>query len=1451
MPTVSSGDLTLLRSEKHKNELRLSFLVPPILWKARVNDGSIVKGETGIDFDQGTGSHFGKIEGLQEVWVGSTDGADDIGRLRIKSISSGDGGVTGTVTVAGHSLPVGDNYYLTFLHDYPLKPRFSYIDPGTENWYMDDDVSYSDQHQEPPPVGIAGPHRAAYLDEVSGDVVFNVDSSDSYAIANGASISSYSLSVTSTAATATVNFNTGTGLGNITFDTPGFYWAKYGVTDSNGKTQYTYRCYIIHDPDLSQNEYPWIDCETVQLEADWENGGWTCGVRAQDNALLTDIPDHALCIVWQEAIYNETRKHITYLPDQNSAVFIGYVREDSLTQEMQPGYGDVDLTLSTIDGRLRRLFSFSTSLIAAKGTPSEWYQYENWQTIGTIVHDLFLWRSTLMSVADVFGLTDSSLKRMFQAFDEGNIYDNANNFTYNEGIRAKILCDQGGRLHLSEDQQLMIDSDRAGLTTMFPLIQTAGIADYGNAFAIQRRQEFEAPFVTANGIYWDGNTWDDDDRPFANGEYCSIAPGGKPHWDGPDPQDFPKQTVLSQDHLNQITGRYLAKVNNEVPEVTVEFHGSYNTVLDIAYSEQYTISLQASETIRGISWSNKPLYCRHIQAIYDARLGSWEVNASFEPESLGDDGVTTECPSFPELGGEIPPLELPGDVPGALLTGASVNYKGAQTDLWVQRLTQDVKDLIDDPYWRSRQSSSAPSKAIVLRCGVGYIKRSTDGFDTVDVNVTPSTDPPNDAGDSPAPTATSVTYRMLDSSVVTQGRFVALANWQNSVSEWRSWLVYTANDGTSWSWQYLGASVSGCTPEYESDVGVDWTDSCGAPSAFGPLTYAWVDTDIFVLIGDNISLGCFATAFKVSGGTITAGGRVTLSPVTTIWSFPSIAKADTLKFCALYKYGSGSGNRWYMRAGTVNSSTLAITLGTERYMMTADEYAWHVPGNTPEGDGKRQIAQTGTDSLIVYGLVSPFTWNGDDDCEPDNTIHGMYIVPVTLSGTTITVATTSCNTETITDWTTVVDYHEEGAPALFNHYLTECGDGTHYWLSYFSFNNTSNYSEYLYVACGTGTTVGTAVKVSTINRNISFQHEFLPMSTTKAIIIWIEYDATYTYTIIKAALLTRSGTTVTVDSEQTLFDPSIANPSTELNPFDPWLYQIDSDEFGLVFWDGDEGYTCAAMSILRATVNLTSGTMVVDDICNRWLDYNTNCFILSYSSSYFIHMENLNQEAYLRDVYFSCLAGGEALGLGLGIGRSSGNKVWVTIGNGTTLELLEVALPGLTISQRISLGSASISEVVGRDYLAYPYIPFGYDDAVYVFGRMNDPQSLGNPAHVIRTINGGTSFTLIENGWGFDYCGAYRIGLDGVSFAIRNQANKATLYKDNADSNLLVKVTLPFDAPVSPHGMYINLVLNDLYIGSWQADSVMVVKLGSPYLTWTDLTFNHDSTEGIESVLLL
>jgi hypothetical protein len=940
MPTVSPGDLALQRGQAHKSDVYISFLIPPILWKARINDGSIVKGETAIDFDTGTGSFFSFIEGIQEVWVGTTDGDKDVGRLRIRSISSGDAGVTGTVTVAGHSLPLQDAQYLTFLHHYPLRPRYSYLDYDTDSWYMDIDIDYTDQHEEPPPVVIAGPHRANFLDDTP-EWVLNVNAADSYAIASGASISSYGLSVASTAGAPTVNFSSVTGLGDITFTLPGYYWAKYTVTDSNGKSQNSFRCYFVQENDRSSQWYPFVDFETLEIGGDWESGGWLASMDAKDNYSFDDIPEHTLAVIWRRSWYGTTEKNITYLPDSCSTIFAGYARNEVQEQDFATGIGNLDFNLGTIEGKLRQIYSFSASIVAQQGSVDDWFEGPTWMTCGIIAHFLLRWRSTLFEVADVIGLKDNTLLRVGFEPDDSNLYDMVNNFTLEEGIRAKLVCDQGGRMHLTNDIQLLTDSERGALSTVFDIKKDAGAADYGGSLVMPRTPENEVPFVTSDGVYWDGTTFDADGLPEATGDWCVIAPGGVGLEEGPTPKDFPRQTVSSLQHLKEIAGRFLAKTNNPVDEVRFAFSGDYLGVLDVAYDDAvWTTSLQAGDTPRGEVWTDKPLYCRNVVARFRGDEGIFVVNASFEVEADGIDGEETECPVFPLLGGQIPIIPLPTEQPGALMTGSSVHFKSVSGNSWDKRIAEDVLDLRADPFWRTKQGTSSPSAAILFRCGVGYIKRTTDAFVSVDVDVTPSNDPPNDAGDSPAPLATTVSYHQIGPSWTDQDRFLFLVRWQNASGEWRSWVCITTDNGSTYSWKSLG-EVSTCPDPGTSYVfhGSAWGPGMNPGySTAGNLIFE-ISSGKFVMCYNN-GTTIYLRAFTISGDVPTFGTELAITSCYESYG-ASMFEISSTTFGVCYwssdapSGGAGNPNP-AIKICSVTGTT--ISQGSSNHILTQDEY---------------------------------------------------------------------------------------------------------------------------------------------------------------------------------------------------------------------------------------------------------------------------------------------------------------------------------------------------------------------------------------------------------------------------------------------------------------------------------------------------------------------------------
>jgi hypothetical protein len=93
------------------------------------------------------------------------------------------------------------------------------------------------------------------------------------------------------------------------------------------------------------------------------------------------------------------------------------------------------------------------------------------------------------------------------------------------------------------------------------------------------------------------------------------------------------------------------------------------------------------------------------------------------------------------------------------------------------------------------------------------------------------------------------------------------------------------------------------------------------------------------------------------------------------------------------------------------------------------------------------------------------------------------------------------------------------------------------------------------------------------------------------------------------------------------------------------------------------------------------------------------------------------------------------------------------------LRLLVFDLATLAYSTEYNLGDCTEAELNALTYTAFPVTVFDNDDVWYVAGRMNAPQGLSNPEHVIRTTDAGDTWESVEDGWTTGICAALQVGL--------------------------------------------------------------------------------------------
>jgi hypothetical protein len=800
---IATGDYENARSGYTRNTFYLSVLKPKTLWTATVTSAA-GRGTIAITFNAGSGLDFSAIEAPQVVWVGTGIGDKNYAVLRIRSISSGDGGVTGTVNVAWHGNAFGPGAVLSFIHDYPIAAKYPWLGQTglmgtTETFYKDIFDTYTDQtHSDEikPVIDFDLSHRAGFL--VNGEQTFWLDMSDSYAMAPSATISSYGLSVYPTTG-VTTTFNTSTGIGRVkvTDASEQYYWLKMTCTDSNGSVRTHYACVMSHDPDPDNGNYPIKDFELGQYSDDWEAGGISAQIKM--NRQLTDIfigdrdavdmIDVAFSVLWKETVMHNSYmgdrripnvvsgNHQFVAPDITASVsssatcdiettfvsgiridgvvpanstvvgmhvqidagtpsavngtvtdgiltavsptinaplgacsngtikwlydgvtiatttiwsgkievgssiypssflaypfnmLVGYLRENDIDEDTRTNTGSHEYQLSTPDSILKNNYMFSIP-IDAKQSPTKWHQFHRYMTTASAAMFVLDFHSNVLETVPIVGLDKDTDLRAYGEFQGQNLYSMVDGIVRNEGIRAHFKCDRNGKMHMVYDVQLLTDTERAAL----PVASDVAKRDRSGQFSIKERPEPTVALVYGSGIYWkgtfdgDGDVGDDEVEA-----YCSLAPWYIPHWGGgAATSNLERQTVRSQEHTNEITGRKYAALNNPFPKFSWAWRGDYLAMLNLHFEEFWTITVQAQDNPKSLVFVAQNILLRNVECTIDVKTGSMTVNSTWETEADGLDGVTAICPELElELGGE-PPIDW-GEtsfLPGTIVTSS-------------------------------------------------------------------------------------------------------------------------------------------------------------------------------------------------------------------------------------------------------------------------------------------------------------------------------------------------------------------------------------------------------------------------------------------------------------------------------------------------------------------------------------------------------------------------------------------------------------------------------------------------------------------------------------------------------------------------------------------------------------------------------------------------------------
>lgn len=1381
MSELSVGDTTLLESDLHKLRLFASPLTLRIVWKARVNDAAIENEEQTIAFDSGeagdAGTAFSWVEPHQTVWVSSTGyGNKNIGKLRIKSISSGDGGVTGTLVVGAHEVPIDNNDFLTFTHNYEIWscfPRLGDDETFYKDWDVDGGITYGDENEDIPGVTIGGCHRAAFL--VAGSVALRFPVGDSYAMAPGATISSVGASVLPSGGTSV-----GAQVDNyipITFTLPGQYWVKLSSTDSNGKTQLTYRFVSVHEDNKTSAYYP-ITVEEADFSGSWAQGGWTFSISARSRVTLTSFPDETLVVLWQHAYYGGTLANVSILPaTMKNIVGVGYLQKDKTEKNRKVG-GNVSFELATAQAILDNRFMYSIPL-EVSDNPDDWWKYiDGSLTAGHIAHFIYRWHSTALFVMDFIGLDDDGdIERKAVDMEKGSLYNMGNTLTYNNGILAKLVCDKVGRMHLARDLVYRNETDRGNAT----LIGTIEESHTNGSITITRKHERKTGFVFYSGVRYTGGVA----TPIG-----STAPGTRPSAaSGSRDATIDRQMVASQAQSNQVAGQIYAVENNEIEGIEVRFeHKNWLGVLDIAEMEWWRLgNVNSSDTPRGIVLTNQNMLCRQVSAKYDSRSGTISVNASFEAEVDGTDGVPYEFPDeVPEVGGDDPVITETET--NAVWTAGSMYYLAYGAGSWVVRDADNLNGAHLDVF----NIGPSPLTAHIFAHGTGFIQKSTDGGQTWS-NLTIS-NPPNTAGDSPAPTLADVEFCDSEASLITSGTHAWVGRWQNADDEWRSWLLVTDDGGATSTWTSLSGGDAGEPHIFDTGAGITGSRGRSAIPVLG-----LSDTRAVALRRRGTATKFSIFLLDINGTVVTALDDIELTDgVDNLTDNPALALI--------------SGTRVLVAGSDFSDKTIAFIVDTASDTLSIIDSVTGPAGGPFGGNGVAGMAR-------ISATIFRYAFN-----DVDVPTSGTRVLRYEVAGDVLalddddqmdSVAYDSLGVTEISSTTFAISYY----------------DGTNWFVQAFLDNPFTPGVEDELDGDGFDSVLTTNGRPSICR-----------MSGTVLLVAYpLDVDANTVE--IHVMLVTVSGTSLAPVSEIILSVPNCNHPA---------LVPISATEARLAFmkYDGpneSDASLCMATLLITGGITLSeTGVQVIDEL-GSGLFRGVGHSLLSTDRSIITYSDGSNNAlAYVVDPGGGSGASNKALGLSLG--KGAGESLYVTSWIPNSLVLHVFSLPGPVDVIRWSLGTTTEAQLDARTYIAYPICPVGLDTEITVYGRMNNPAGLGSPVHLIDSVDFGQSFILLENSFGDDYIGA-ATGHILMYYVLNVSGAAPKLYSGIAGSTIeLLSTISPLGtAGVNPRGICTDFVANVL-VASDTGQAVMTVFAAPPFGAWINFTSNHGTTRGVRSM---
>lgn len=608
------------RKRPHECKPILEIYNPAVVLACQVNQADIVKGALTVPYDGITTGSFSNVKAEMTMYVGTSTGANDVGRVRVRSADA-----SNIYVGYGDHINWQDNLYLTIVNFwepwgvFPLNTTD--LNQETLAVYKDVNVTYTDQNTNFDPVVCMGPHRACAPGEY-----LEWSSSGTYS-PTGSELSSYSWTFegghtgTSTAAHP----------GLVRYDSPGSYTTALTVNDAAGKSYTSYRHVVVGDGIRRWG--------LSSFEGSRDQGGYSVRIWLRER--VTQLKDGALVIIRSDDVYGgETVRNIR---------FVGYVRDHSIMYNSIESRVEFEAQSIMMCLEGRETFGDAIDDIEA---PYGWALFPS-QTLTVdraLVHYL-RWNTSVLRTCD-FSPTGDTAKTHYGDFVRGPISSTIQS-ALEAKLFAKAVCNREGKIFCEIDINSMPTGTRSIPTTMLLDRQ-----DWRDEPSIKVATPMTS-YLELGGAYWAPITLPLSDINVEKaGAVLSAAPGLWPSTLGTQQTStglvINTSPVSGQDTINVLSGNRFASLNSKYPEVVVPMAGNY-LMHDIAPQTRTLITVSADDTVSNVAFTNKPFIPQRVSYKYDPRTKSMFEDVTYKEETYGFPGTTKLIPTDTTDDDPIPP----------------------------------------------------------------------------------------------------------------------------------------------------------------------------------------------------------------------------------------------------------------------------------------------------------------------------------------------------------------------------------------------------------------------------------------------------------------------------------------------------------------------------------------------------------------------------------------------------------------------------------------------------------------------------------------------------------------------------------------------------------------------------------------------------------------------------